>query len=223
MQNLCNFSALQSVGVVSIENGQLVVENIDTTDADNGPVEIQEGCQISCTSECRVSANTAPQAPDAPEDLRSYAGPGFLKCTDGYCETEDATYCKNMVQFEGYVTDDDGKVIAWNPSGGETSIEIEAGCVVDCSESKCTFEDAPDVLTRFVGPGLIKCTNGYCETDVAGCNDLKGFPGIIITYANGTATASDIDSAAAPIEIKAECAVECSNKCTFEGFATISF
>ena len=147
MQDLCNFPALEAAAnAVLFENGQIVVQEIDTSEIENGPFAIKAGCQISCTSECRLSPDD-PQAPDAPEDLRTYAGPGFLNCTNGYCEAANAT----------------------------------------------------------------------------SCNNLEGFGGIIITYEDGKATASDIESAAAPVRIEDGCLVDCSDKCTFDGEVTISF
>jgi hypothetical protein len=138
MQDLCNFPALSTAGVASIENGQIFVEDIDTTGS--GPFEIKEGCEISCTSECRVSP-IVPQVPEAPADLTTYAGPGTISCTGGYCETDNASGC-NIVGFNavGNVgVNDDGKAVAYNIESAAAPVEIEAGCLIDCSESTCTF------------------------------------------------------------------------------------
>ena len=141
MQELCNFSALEvAANAVLFENGQIVAQGIDTSEFEIGPFAIKEGCQISCTSECRLSANDNPQAPDAPEDLRTYAGPGFLNCTDGYCETADATRCNNLEDFRGIIiTYEDGKATASDIDSATAPVRIEDGCLVDCSD-KCTFD-----------------------------------------------------------------------------------
>ena len=141
MQELCNFQALSAAAnAVLFENGQIVVQGIDTTGVDNGPFEIKEGCQISCTSECRLSANNSPQAPDAPENLRTYAGPGLLSCSDGYCETKNATSCNNLEDFRGIIiTYEDGKATASDIESAAAPVRIEDGCLVDCSD-KCTFD-----------------------------------------------------------------------------------
>ena len=138
MQQVCNFEALSTAGVASIENGQIFVEEIDTS-AD-GPFAIQAGCEISCTNQCRLSA-AAQQIPEAPTDLTTFAGPGTISCTDGYCETTDGTGC-NLAGFNavGNVgTDENGKAVAWSIESAAAPVEIEAGCLIDCSESKCTF------------------------------------------------------------------------------------
>ena len=138
MQQVCNFEALSTAGVASIENGQIFVEEIDTS-AD-GPFAIQAGCEISCTNQCRLSA-AAQQIPEAPTDLTTFAGPGTISCTDGYCETTDGTGC-NLAGFNavGNVgTDENGKAVAWGIESAAAPVEIEAGCLIDCSESKCTF------------------------------------------------------------------------------------
>ena len=70
-QDVCNFEALSTAGVASIENGQIFVEEIDTSA--NGPFAIQAGCEISCTSQCRLSA-AAQEIPEAPADLTAFAG-----------------------------------------------------------------------------------------------------------------------------------------------------
>ena len=139
MQDLCNFPALSTAGVASIENGQIFVEDIDTT-GENGPFEIQEGCEISCTSQCRVSP-IVPQIPEAPADLTTYSGPGTISCTDGYCETDNASGC-NIVGFNavGNVgVNDAGKAVAYNIDSAAAPVAIEGGCLIDCSESTCTF------------------------------------------------------------------------------------
>ena len=137
-QDVCNFAALSTAGVASIENGQIFVEEIDTSV--NGPFDIQVGCEISCTSQCRLSA-VAQEIPEAPADLTTFAGPGTISCTDGYCETSDATGC-NLEGFDavGNVgTDENGKAVAWSIESAAAPVEIEAGCLIDCSESRCTF------------------------------------------------------------------------------------
>ena len=138
MQDLCNFLALEAAAnAVLFENGQIVVQEIDTSEIENGPFEIKEGCQISCTSECRLSANNNPQAPDAPEDLKRFAGPGFVSCTNGYCESSNAIRCNNLEGFGGIIiTYEDGKATASNI---DSAVKIEDGCLVDCSD-KCTFD-----------------------------------------------------------------------------------
>ena len=139
MQDLCNFPALSTVGVASIENGQIFVDDIDTT-GESGPFEIQEGCEISCTSQCRVSP-IVPQVPEAPADLTTYSGPGTISCTDGYCETDNASGC-NIVGFNavGNVgVNDSSKTVAYNIESAAAPVVIESGCIIDCSESTCTF------------------------------------------------------------------------------------
>ena len=138
MQNVCNFEALSMAGVASIENGQIFVEEIDTSA--NGPFDIQAGCEISCTSQCRLSA-VAQEIPEAPADLTTFAGPGTISCADGYCETTDVTGC-NLGGFGagGNIgTDENGKAVVWSIESAAAPVEIEAGCLIDCSESRCTF------------------------------------------------------------------------------------
>jgi hypothetical protein len=138
MQDDCNFQALSTAGVASIENGQIFVEEIDTSA--NGPFDIQAGCEISCTSQCRLST-TAQEIPEAPADLTTFAGPGTIRCSDGYCETTDATGC-NLEGFDavGNVgTDANGKAVVWSIESAAAPVEIEADCLIDCSESRCTF------------------------------------------------------------------------------------
>ena len=138
MQEVCNFQALSTAGVASIENDQIFVEDIDTSAI--GPFDIQAGCEISCTSQCRLSA-AAQQIPEAPADLTTFAGPGTIGCDDGYCETTDATGC-NVAGFNavGSVgTNENGKTVAWSIESAAAPVEIEAGCLIDCSESQCTF------------------------------------------------------------------------------------
>jgi len=54
MQDVCNFQALSTAGVASTDDlVQIIVEEIDTSAS--GPFAIQAGCEISCTSQCRLS------------------------------------------------------------------------------------------------------------------------------------------------------------------------
>jgi hypothetical protein len=139
MQELCNFPALESAAnVVLFENEQIVVQEIDTSV--NGPFAIQEGCDIVCTGECRLSPENAPQVPNSPDDLTTFEGPGFISCTDGYCEAANAASCNNFEDFGGLITiDDDGKAIASDIDSAASPVEIEAGCLIECSDS-CTFD-----------------------------------------------------------------------------------
>jgi len=140
MQDVCNFQALSTAGVASTDDlVQIIVEEIDTSAS--GPFDIQAGCEISCTSQCRLSAATQ-EIPDAPADLTTFAGPGTVSCSgDGYCVTADATGC-NLEGFNavGNVgTDDAGNSVAWNIDSAAAPVQLEAGCLIDCSESRCTF------------------------------------------------------------------------------------